>query len=223
MKTVEYDKPAPTGSGIAHKRMGPDRMQKIEQVAGTGIPLVLDDIDTDRIIPARYLRCVSFDGLGEHAFEDDRQQDANHPFDAPQFADANVLIAGRNFGCGSSREHAPQALVRWGIKAIVAESFAEIFFGNCISLGIPAVCASRADLERVAAAIQATPDLNVSVDLTDSTVRFGDESIPCVMPDSVRTSLMSGQWDFLGQMLEAEEKIRETASKLPYINSFVSV
>jgi 3-isopropylmalate/(R)-2-methylmalate dehydratase small subunit len=120
---------------------------KIKSVSGTGIPLLLDDIDTDRIIPARYLRCVTFEGLGEFAFEDDRQQDPNHPFDKAEYKGSSVLIAGRNFGCGSSREHAPQSLMRWGIKAIVAESFAEIFFGNCSSLGIVAVRATREDLQ----------------------------------------------------------------------------
>ncbi|MFN9238126.1 MAG: 3-isopropylmalate dehydratase small subunit, partial [Planctomyces sp.] len=112
---------------------------EIRSVSATAIPLLLDDIDTDRIIPARFLRCVTFDGLGEHAFEDDRRQDPHHPFDQPRFQKAGILLAGRNFGCGSSREHAPQSLMRWGIRAIIAESFAEIFFGNCNSLGIPAV------------------------------------------------------------------------------------
>ena len=110
-------------------------MSKIEHVSGPGLPLLLDDIDTDRIIPARYLRCVTFDGLGEHAFEDDRQQNPEHPFDDTRYQNAKILVSGRNFGCGSSREHAPQALIRWGIRAIVAETFAEIFFGNCTSLG----------------------------------------------------------------------------------------
>ena len=112
---------------------------QITSVSGPGVPLVLDDIDTDRIIPARFLRCVTFDGLGDHAFEDDREQDPSHPFNQTQYQNANILLAGRNFGCGSSREHAPQSLMRWGISGIIAESYAEIFFGNCSSLGIVAV------------------------------------------------------------------------------------
>ena len=121
-------------------------MQKIEQVTGRVVPLPLDDIDTDRIIPARYLRCVTFDGLGEHSFEDDRKQDPNHPFDDARFQGASILLAGSNFGCGSSREHAPQALIRWGIKALIAESFAEIFFGNCTANGVPCVCGIPASI-----------------------------------------------------------------------------
>src|SRR5262249_42210015 len=137
-------------------------MQKIENVTGRGIPLPLDDIDTDRIIPARYLRCVTFDGLGEHTFEDDRQQMPNHPFDDPRFRGASVLIVGCNCGCGSSREHAPQALMRWGIKAIVGESFAEIFFGNCTANGIPCVCVVPDDAKKVADAVAANPALPLS-------------------------------------------------------------
>ncbi len=197
-------------------------MQKITLVTGTAVPLFLNDIDTDRIIPARYLRCVTFDGLGEHAFEDDRKQDPKHPFDDAQFKGASVLVAGRNFGCGSSREHAPQSLMRWGIKAIVAESFAEIFFGNCTSLGIPAVCASRVDMEKLTVAIQADSKLSVTVDLTACEVRFGAQSIQVAMPESARQSLTTGQWDFLGQLLDGQDRIRATAGQLPYVNQFSS-
>ena len=197
-------------------------MQTIESVSGTAVPLLLDDVDTDRIIPARYLRCVTFDGLGEHAFEDDRKQDPRHPFDDSRFAGASVLVAGRNFGCGSSREHAPQSLLRWGIKGIVAESFAEIFFGNCTSLGIPCVCASRADLETLTAAIQADPKLAVTVDLMGREVRAGSIVAKVTMLDSARQSLTTGQWDFLGQLLDNQPGIAATANKLPYLNHFAS-
>lgn len=197
-------------------------INEIRSVTARVIPLLLDDIDTDRIIPARFLRCVTFDGLGEHAFEDDRKQDANHPFDKPQYQGAGILIAGRNFGCGSSREHAPQSLMRWGIKAIIAESFAEIFFGNCNSLGIPAVRASRADLSRLAAAIEANPGLAVTVDLPTLTVTAGDISFSVSMPDSARDALVTGQWDYLGRLLSAADEVTAHAKKIPYLNSFRS-
>lgn len=194
--------------------------QKIEQISGTAIPLLLDDIDTDRIIPARYLRCVTFDGLGEHAFEDDRAQDSQHPFDNPAYRNAAVLIAGRNFGCGSSREHAPQALMRWGIQGIVAESFAEIFFGNCTSLGIPAVCAPRADLEKLREAVVADPTVSVTIDLVKQELTCGNRTCTVTIPESARESLVTGQWDFLGQLLEAEDAIRLQADKVPYFGQF---
>ena len=195
-------------------------MQNIEQITGSGVPLLLDDIDTDRIIPARYLRCVTFDGLGEHVFEDDRKQNPNHPFDDTRFQNGSILVAGRNFGCGSSREHAPQALTRWGINAVIAESFAEIFFGNCTSLGIPAVCASRSDLEVLASTIEKDPNLEISVDLNASQIRYGSDSVTCEIPESARTSLTTGQWDFLAQLLDAKDQIRETADSLPYMANF---
>ena len=195
-------------------------MQNIEQITGTGVPLLRDDIDTDRIIPARYLRCVTFDGLGDHAFEDDRKQDPNHAFDDARFQNGSILIAGRNFGCGSSREHAPQALMRWGIQAVIAESFAEIFFGNCTSLGIPAVCATRSDLDTLVAAVENDPNLEISVDLNACEIRYGSESVSCEMPDSARSSLTTGQWDFLAQLLEAKDQVRETAARLPYMSNF---
>jgi len=189
-------------------------MTKIDQVTGTGIPVLLDDIDTDRIIPARYLRCVTFEGIGEHAFEDDRAQDPKHSFNDDRFQDASVLIGGRNFGCGSSREHAPQALMRWGIQAIVAESFAEIFFGNCT------VTASREDLEKITTEIQKNPAVPINVDLLEMKVQVGEEKFPVQMPESARKALTTGQFDFLAQLLEGESEIKTTAANLPYLNQF---
>ena len=193
---------------------------EIKSVTATGISLLLDDIDTDRIIPARFLRCVTFDGLGEHAFEDDRQQDPGHPFNQPQFQGAGILAAGRNFGCGSSREHAPQSLMRWGIKAVIAESFAEIFFGNCGSLGIPALKAARADLEKLAAAIDKKPKLEITIDLQKLIVTAGDLSFAVTMPDSARDALVTGQWDYLGLLLNAADKIAVHSKSVPYLNGF---
>jgi 3-isopropylmalate/(R)-2-methylmalate dehydratase small subunit len=195
-------------------------MNEIKSVTATGISLLLDDIDTDRIIPARFLRCVTFDGLGEHAFEDDRKQDLSHPFNQPQFQGAGILAAGRNFGCGSSREHAPQSLMRWGIQAIIAESFAEIFFGNCGSLGIPAVKATRADVEKLAASIDENPKLEITVDLRKLVVTAGDLSFSVTMPDSARDALVTGQWDYLGRLLSAVDKISVHAKSVPYLNGF---
>lgn len=195
-------------------------MHTITEVSGAGVPLLLDDIDTDRIIPARFLRCVTFDGLGDHSFEDDRRQDPKHPFDDARFKQGSILISGRNFGCGSSREHAPQALMRWGIKAIVAESFAEIFFGNCTTLGIPCVCATRADLDRLAQAVIANPKLNITVDLMQKQVRADGIVCSITILESARSSLTTGNWDFLGQLLEGEKEVKQTAERIPYMAGF---
>ena len=195
-------------------------MQKIEQVTGRGVPLPLDDIDTARIIPARFLRCVTFEGLGEHAFEDDRKQDPNHPFNPPQYAGGSVLVVGRNFGCGSSREHAPQALIRWGIQAVVGVSFAEIFFGNCTTLGVPCGSVTPEASQKLAAAVTANPKLEITVDLLAGEVRYDQTKVPCTLLDSARKSLTSGNWDFLAQLVEGETQIRETASRLPYVTNF---
>ena len=132
---------------------------------------------------------MTFEGLGEHAFEDDRQQDSKHPFDNPKFQGASVLIAGRNFGCGSSREHAPQALIRWGIQAVIGESFAEIFLGNCTANGVPTVCASRSNLQQLAAAIDANPQLIVTVDLIAQKVTAGSLSFPCTIQEGAGSAL----------------------------------
>lgn len=195
-------------------------MQSITTITGTAVHLLLDDIDTDRIIPARYLRCVTFDDLGEHVFKDDRQHDPRHTFNDERHQDAEILIAGRNFGCGSSREHAPQALMRWGIRAIVAESYAEIFFGNCTLFGVPAVTASRGDLERIVAAVKADPAAQLTVDLVQRQLTCGDVTVSISMPESAREALVSGEWDFLGQLHANEAAIRETASGLPYMRQF---
>ncbi len=200
-------------------------VQAITQVTGSAVPLLLDDIDTDRIIPARFLRCVTFDGLGEHAFEDDRIQDPAHPFNQAQFQGGKILVAGRNFGCGSSREHAPQALMRWGIQAIIAESYAEIFFGNCVSLGIPCVRASRADLEALTKLISADPRTSVAIDLLAQTVIAQSEGgqqlkANVEIPPGARQSLTTGGWDFLGQLLDGEPKVRAQVAKIPYLQKF---
>ncbi len=196
-------------------------MHKIESITGNAIPLLLDDIDTDRIIPARYLRCVTFEGLGEHAFKDDRKQHpGTHPFDDSRFAGASILVSGRNFGCGSSREHAPQALIRFGLKACIAESFAEIFFGNCTSLGVACVRLPRLELEKLAAAIERDPRLAVTIDLVAGVVRYAGNSIPLEMPEGARKALVTGEFDFLAQLLQGEDAIRETAGKLPYVSNF---
>jgi len=194
---------------------------KVTRVDGRGAVLRGDDIDTDRIIPARYLRCVTFDGLGEHAFEDDRQQaKGNHPLDDERYAGARILVVGRNFGCGSSREHAPQALMRWGFGAFVGESFAEIFFGNCVALGLPAVTMAPGDLERLMDAVELDPQQELALDLAAGTLtsRAGTQKI--AMPEGAKRQLLEGNWDATAVLLEAQDAIQKTAAALPYVGGF---
>ncbi len=194
-------------------------MSKIQSISGTGIPLVGSDIDTDRIIPARFLRCVTFDGLGEQVFADDRQQmQGQHPFDLPEYQGANVLVVNANFGCGSSREHAPQAIAKWGIKAIIGESFAEIFFGNCVAIGIPCVTAEPEAVKVFQEALKANPQATVTVDLDTMKAHCGDLTIDVQMNPGSRQSFVTGLWDSCGQLIANVDKIRETAAKLPYLN-----
>lgn len=194
-------------------------MSQVKHIAGRGIPLAGDDIDTDRIIPARFLRCVSFDGLGEHAFKDDRTQiSGDHPFDRPEYQGANILVVNANFGCGSSREHAPQALNRWGIQALVGESFAEIFFGNCVAMGVPCVTADAKSVTDLQAAIAKTPQVPVSLDLEKMEVRCGDDrAIAVSMPEGARQNFLNGLWDSCGQLVQQIDDVRATAAKLPYL------
>jgi len=193
-------------------------MTQIQTVSGKGIPLVGGDIDTDRIIPARFLRCVTFDGLGEQAFADDRKQlDGKHPFDLPQYQGANILVVNQNFGCGSSREHAPQALAKWGIQAIVGESFAEIFLGNCGAMGVPCVTAEPEAVKRLQEALEADPEAEMVLDLGAMQVRCGDVAIDVKMNEGSRQAFMNGSWDNCGQLVANADKVRATATQLPYL------
>ncbi|MEB3275228.1 MAG: 3-isopropylmalate dehydratase small subunit [Prochlorothrix sp.] len=192
---------------------------EVQQIMGRGLPLVGDDIDTDRIIPARFLRCVTFDGLGEHAFEDDRaQSQGNHPFDQPQYQGAKVLVVNRNFGCGSSREHAPQAIAKWGITAIIGESFAEIFFGNCLAMGIPCLTADTATIATLQDKIKADPNQSLTVDIRTKQVAVGDWSASLTLAEGPQQMLVSGTWDACGQLVERADAVKATAAKLPYVN-----
>ena len=190
------------------------------QVSGRGIPLPGNDIDTDRVIPARFLKAVTFEDMGEHAFEDARKQNPEHPFNSPAYKGASVMVVGQNFGCGSSREHAPQALMRWGIRAIVGGSFAEIFFGNCTMLGIPCLTVSQADLEWLQKAIERSPRETVSVDVEKEEVRFGDRVIKATIPDGPRNQLVGGTWDSTAVLMEAGAAIEATAQRLPYVKGY---
>ena len=191
-----------------------------KQVTGRGIPVPGNDIDTDRIIPARYLKAVTFEGMGEHAFEDARKANPEHPFNSPAYQGASVLVVGQNFGCGSSREHAPQALMRWGIRAIVGGSFGEIFFGNCTMLGIPCLTVSQADLEWMQREIGKSPQATIGVDIEKQQVRLGDRVIQARIPDGPRNSLVQGTWDSTAVLLQAGDQIEATAKKLPYVSGF---
>ncbi len=191
------------------------------RVAARACVLRGDDIDTDRIIPARYLRCVTFDGLGQHAFADDRAQaKGQHPLDDPRFAGAGILVVGRNFGCGSSREHAPQALMRAGFRAFVGASFAEIFFGNCVALGLPCVTLDEGDLVRLMESVELDPEQEVVVDLEAGSVSCRAGTFRASMPEGARRQLLDGTWNALAVLLEAGDAIERTASTLPYVGGF---
>ena len=194
---------------------------RIERVMGRACVLRGDDIDTDRIIPARFLRCVTFDGLGEHSFEDDREQaKGDHPFDAERFEGAKILVVGGNFGCGSSREHAPQALMRWGFEAFVGGSFAEIFFGNCTAPGLPCATLEPEDLAWVMDAIEADPEQELVLDLAAGTLRCRDRSITATIPEGTRDQLCEGTWNATAVLLDAGDTIEACAAGLPYIDGF---
>ena len=191
----------------------------IKNVKGRAVPIEGDDIDTDRIIPARYMRCVTFDGLGEFLFRDIRQtpegQSKNHPIDQPKFKGSTILVSGMNFGCGSSREHAPQAIVRAGFKAVIAGNFAEIFFGNSTTLGLPCVSAKKEDLQTLTQLISAEPNTEVQIDLENLKVTAGKLSFQVTMKASAQQGLLSGRYDAIADLLANLPKAKELAAQLP--------
>ncbi len=195
--------------------------EPLREIRGTACVLRGDDIDTDRIIPARFLRCVVFDGLGEHAFEDDRlQAKGDHALDDARFAGASILVVGRNFGCGSSREHAPQALLRCGFRAFVGASFAEIFAGNCLALGLPCVTLAPADLAKLMDSVALDPHQALRVDLAERSVVYRGGRLSASLPEGARGQLLEGTWNATAVLLEAGEQIERTARGLPYGSSW---
>jgi 3-isopropylmalate/(R)-2-methylmalate dehydratase small subunit len=196
---------------------------RVQQVEGRALPLRGHDIDTDRIMPARYLRSVSFEGLEAHVFEDDRRlfpaSQGVHPFGDPRFAGARVLLVNRNFGCGSSREHAPQGIYRWGIHAIVGESFSEIFFGNAVALGMPCVSVPPAAAAALQDAVASDPSLVVTVDLERLVVSCGDREVAASLPAAARDAFRTGAWDATGMLLDRFEEVEAVGAKLPYVSS----
>jgi 3-isopropylmalate/(R)-2-methylmalate dehydratase small subunit len=195
----------------------------IKQVAGKGIFVPGDDIDTDRIIPARFMKCITFDGLGEYLFHDVRKTESGekktHNLNDPRFAEASIILSGNNFGCGSSREHAPQSILRAGYNAVIAGSFAEIFFGNSTNLGVVCVTASDPDRAVLAAAIEGNPNLEITIDVEDHKVWFDDEFIPCDIKPGARDSLLSGSYDPLDELLEGAGSVAEVAGNLAYMQA----
>ncbi|MSU22753.1 MAG: 3-isopropylmalate dehydratase small subunit [Opitutus sp.] len=196
-------------------------LAKITSITGRGVCVPGNDIDTDRIIPARYLKCVTFDGLGEFLFQDVRKHaDGSakpHPLNEARFQGATILLSGANFGCGSSREHAPQAIQKAGFRAILAENYAEIFFGNCTTLGLPCATASREDIAKVAAAIEKNPAMEIVLDVARQEIRFAGQTVAAPIRETARDGLIHGRWDAIGELIDGLPAVQTTAAKLPYL------
>ena len=193
----------------------------LKQVVGRALVIRGEDIDTDRIIPARFLKCVSFDALGDQVFADDRQElKGEHPFDQERFQGASILVVNGNFGCGSSREHAPQALMRWGIRAVVGVSFAEIFYGNCLALGIPCATASAAEVEVIQQRVMEAPHRSWSLDLEAERLTSEDQQWEISLDEGPRQMLITGRWDATSQLLSHGPEIQQLMKDLPYLNDF---
>ncbi len=196
-------------------------IERIRQLAGRALPVRGDNVDTDRIIPARFLRSVTFEGLEDHLFEDDRRQlEADgqcHPTANPRYAGASILLVNANFGCGSSREHAPQAIRRSGIRAVAGQSFSEIFFGNSVALGMPCVTLDPATIETLMSAVESDPSLHGEIDLDAMTMTLAGTSYPVALPPGSRESFLDGSWDATGLLLDRFEEVDATAARLPYL------
>jgi len=196
-------------------------LEKITQVTGRAVYVPGDDIDTDRIIPARFMKCVTFEGLGEYAFYDERRgpngEDRPHPLNLPHNQGASILLTGSNFGCGSSREHAPQALYRYGFRAIIAESFAEIFFGNSTTLGMPCAIMAPDDIQAVSKLVESDPAALMTMDLTEHKLTFADMDFPAEVPHHAREALMSGKWDAITDLVAGIPQVEEVAANLDYM------
>jgi 3-isopropylmalate/(R)-2-methylmalate dehydratase small subunit len=196
----------------------------ITKISGTAVPLRGNDVDTDRIIPARYLKEVTFARMGDYPFFDERFDSTGkpkiHPFNDPKYKGASILLVNKNFGCGSSREHAPQALYRFGVSAIVGESFAAIFAGNCTMIGVPAVTAAQSDVELMMNTVEGDPQTRFLVDIENKTVTFGEQQIPIELPESYRTALTTGSWDSTALLRANLDQVKRIAAKLPYMTNF---
>lgn len=197
-------------------------LEKIKQITGKGIFVSGNDVDTDRIIPARYLKCVTFDGLGEFLFQDVRFDEkgdkTNHVLNSDTYKDANIMIVESNFGCGSSREHAPQSIRRAGYDAIIGESFAEIFYGNSLTLGMPCLEASKEQIQEIAAAVEADPNTKIDIDIENETITVNNKTYEVSLKSSAKDALVSGMWDAIAELLANAPAVDKTADALPYIN-----
>jgi 3-isopropylmalate/(R)-2-methylmalate dehydratase small subunit len=198
-------------------------LEKITHVSGRGVHVAGNDLDTDRIIPARYLKCITFDGLGEFLFIDARRNpdgtEKPHALNDPRFKGATILLSGANFGCGSSREHAPQAIQKAGFKAVVAEGFAEIFFGNSTAIGLPCMVASRGDIAAIAAAIEADPSVELKIDLAAGEIRLGGRTFNAATRPAARDALLNGRWDPIGELLEGVPSVKSLARSMEYLSN----
>jgi 3-isopropylmalate/(R)-2-methylmalate dehydratase small subunit len=199
---------------------------KITTISGTAVPIRGNDIDTDRIIPARYLKEVTFARMGEYPFFDERYDASgkkkDHPFNDPEYKGASILFVNKNFGCGSSREHAPQALYRFGIQGIVGESFAAIFAGNCTIMGVPAVTVGAKEIEQLMKSVEDNPRTEYTVDLESKTISYGGQKIAVDLPETYRTALTTGSWDSTAMLRANLDQVKNTAAKLPYMSGFSS-
>jgi 3-isopropylmalate/(R)-2-methylmalate dehydratase small subunit len=197
---------------------------KITKISGTAVPIHGNDIDTDRIIPARYLKEVTFARMGEYPFFDERfdasGKKKDHPFNDSEYKGASLLFVNKNFGCGSSREHAPQALYRFGIQAIVGESFAAIFAGNCTMMGVPAVVVSAKEIEQLMKSVEEDPRTEYSVDLENKTLSYGQQKIAIDLPETYRIALTAGSWNSTALLHANLDRVKKTAAKLPYMTGF---